>query len=289
MSSAAAIWRRIPVLVRAIFTGLLVSFFGAFGWSGLLFGSRKLTTSVPWAAAPVFLVVGGLFLWGFWRYLAGAGWPSSTAEARRHNLRGRGLPGRVWAWALSAGVMAVISYVALVLVWGRLIRMQPWAMPDLSRYSFLTVLCILLAGAIEAGVVEEAAFRGYMQAPIERRYGPRIAILIVSVVFGVVHLANGYHELTWLLPYAIFGSILGTLAYLTNSILPGMVVHASGDAVRFLLVWRLGPNPQQPLIWQSGLDISFCVRLAVALAFGLAAISAYRKLSTIVRLESKSS
>jgi membrane protease YdiL (CAAX protease family) len=162
-------------------------------------------------------------------------------------------------------------------------------MPDLSRYSFLTVLCILLAAAVEAGVVEEAAFRGYMQAPIERRYGPRVAIVIVSVVFGFVHLANGYHELTWLLPYAIFGSILGTLAYLTNSILPGVVLHAAGDAVRFLLVWRLGPNPQESLIWQSGLDISFCVGLAVAVAFGLAAIWAYRKLAAIVGLESGSS
>jgi len=289
MSSASAIWRRIPVLVRAILTGLLVLFFGAFGWSGLLFGSRKLTTSIPWAAAPVFLVVGGLFLWGFWQYLAGAGWPRSTAEGRRQNLRGRRLPGRVWAWALSAGVLAVISYVALVLVWGRLIRLQPWTVPDLSRYSFLTVLCLLLAAAVEAGVVEEAAFRGYMQAPIERRYGPRVAIAIVSVVFGFIHLANGYHELTWLLPYAIFGAILGTLAYLTNSILPGVVLHAAGDAVRFLLVWRLGPNPQEPLIWQSGLDISFCVRLAVAVTFGLAAIWAYRKLATIVGHESKSS
>jgi membrane protease YdiL (CAAX protease family) len=289
MSSASGIWPRIPVVVRAILTGLLVLFLGAFGWSGLLFGSRKLTTSIPWAATPVFLVVGGLFLWGFWRYLAGAGWPRSTAEARRQNLRGRGLPGRVWAWALSAGVLAVVSYIALVLVWGRLIRMQPWTIPDLSRYSFFTVLCILLAAAIEAGVVEEAAFRGYMQAPIERRYGPRVAIVIVSVVFGFVHLANGSHELTWLLPYAIFGCILGNLAYLTNSILPGVVLHAAGDAVRFLLVWRLGPNPQGPLIWQSGVDISFCVRLAVGVAFGLAAIWAYRKLATIVGVESKSS
>jgi membrane protease YdiL (CAAX protease family) len=90
-------------------------------------------------------------------------------------------------------------------------------------------------------------------------------------------------------PYAIFGSILGTLAYLTNSILPGVVLHAAGDAVRFLLVWRLGPNPQESLIWQSGLDISFCVGLAVAVAFGLAAIWAYRKLAAIVGLESGSS
>jgi len=289
MNSRPTIWQRIPVLIRAILTGLLVLFFGALGWSALLFVSRKLTTSIPWAAAPLFLVVGGAFLWVFWRYLAGAGWPRSTTESRRRNLRARGLSGRVWAWALGAGVLALVGYVALVVVWGHIIRLQPRTVPDLSRYSFLSVLCFLLAAAVEAGVVEEAAFRGYMQAPIERRYGPRFAIVIVSAVFGSVHLANGYHELTWLLPYAIFGSALGTLAYLTNSILPGLVLHAAIDAGSFLFVWRFGPNPPEPLIWQSGPDTSFWVSLAVAVVFGLAAVWTYRKLSVVCRLESESS
>jgi hypothetical protein len=113
--------------------------------------------------------------------------------------------------------------------------------------------------------------------------------VIVSLIFGFVHLANGYHELTWLLPYAIFGSILGTVAYLTKSILPGLVLHAAGDAVRFLYVWRFGPNPPEPLIWQSGPDTSFWMRLAVAVIFGFAAVCAYRKLAVVARLESKSS
>jgi membrane protease YdiL (CAAX protease family) len=289
MSSESSVWQRIPVVVRAILTGLIVLFFGASGFFGLLFGSRKLTTSIPWAAEPAFLVMGGLFLWGYWRYLCGAGWPRSTAETRRQNLRARRLSGQVWAWALTAGVLALIGYVALVMVWGRLIRLQPWTVSGLSRYSFLTVLGILLATAVEAGLVEEAAFRGYMQAPLEKRYGPVVAIVIVSLIFGFVHLANGYHELTWLLPYAIFGSIVGTLAYLTKSILPGLVLHAAGDAVRFLYVWRFGPNPPEPLIWQSGPDRSFWTRLAVAVVFALAAVWAYRKLAAAARLESEPS
>jgi len=292
MNPLSAIWQRIPVLVRAVLVGLLVLFFGAGGFFGLLFVVRKLTTSIPSAGGPVFLVVGGLFLWGYWRYLGGAGWPRRTAEARRKNLRAARLPGRVWAWALSGGALAVVGYVALVHVWGRLIRVPPWTSPGLSGYSFLTVLCILLAAAVEAGVVEEAAFRGYMQAPLEKRYGPRVAIAVVSVLFGFVHLANGYHELTWLLPYAIFGAILGTLAYLTNSILPGLVLHATGDAVRFFLTWKLGvlgSNPNQPLIWQSGPDRSFWMNCAVAVIFGFAAVWAYRKLAVVARLESKSS
>jgi len=110
-----------------------------------------------------------------------------------------------------------------------------------------------------------------------------VAILLVSVVFAAAHLANGYRELTWDLPYVLFGAILGMLAYLTNSILPGVVLHATADAARFLVVWMLGPNPHQSLVWESGLDASFLATLAIAAACGLVAFWGYRKLALAAR------
>jgi membrane protease YdiL (CAAX protease family) len=196
------------------------------------------------------------------------------------------LPARVWAWALSAGVLAEIGNVALTFVWARLIHLQPFALPDLTPYSNLTVLCLFLGIAVEAGVVEEAAFRGYMQVPLEKRYGPQAAIIVVSVVFGVVHIANGYRELTWLLADAVLGAILGTMAYLTNSILPGVVLHAANDAVRFLVVWRLGSNPPKTLIWESGPDASFWMSVAVVAIFGSGSVWTFRKLALAVRPQS---
>ena len=288
MSFASGTWQRVPVAVRAILTGLLVVVFGALGWSVLFVATNRLTPSIPWASGPAFVVVGGLYLWLYWRYLGGAGWPHSTAEARRKNRRGNRLSGAVWAWSLGAGALAILSYVAFLLVWERVIRLQAWTMFSNLHFSFVTALCFLLATAAEAGVVEEAAFRGYMQAPLEKRYGPVVAIVIASVVFGAIHLLNGNFELTWLFPYAIFGAILGTLAYLTDSILPGLVLHAVGDAVRFLFVWRLGPNPRRPLVWESGTDAAFWLRLAAVVVFGIAAAWAYRKLATVTRVESVS-
>jgi len=243
----------------------------------------KLTGSVPWAAATL-----ALFLWIYWRYLDGAGWPRNTAESRHRNFRARALSGRVWAWALIAGTSALLSAVVLQGVFGRLVRVPHLPLQDLSRYPFFTVLCILLAAAAEAGIVEEAAFRGYMQAPIERRYGPKIAIAVVGVLFGCVHLANGSHELLWLPVYSLVGIILGGLAYLTNSILPGMVLHAALDACRFLAVWRLGAAPPERLIWQSGPDGSFWMSVGAVVLLGTVAIWAYRKLAAIAHLPSES-
>jgi membrane protease YdiL (CAAX protease family) len=50
--------------------------------------------------------------------------------------------------------------------------------------------------ALVAGFCEEAAFRGYMQGPIERRYGPVVAILATGIAFGFAHLSHPQVTLT---------------------------------------------------------------------------------------------
>jgi hypothetical protein len=63
-------------------------------------------------------------------------------------------------------------------------------------------------GAPVAGIIEESAFRGYMQGPIERRYGLLVAILITGTMFAIVHL--DFTPILW--PYyvavaAIYGTV----------------------------------------------------------------------------------
>jgi membrane protease YdiL (CAAX protease family) len=56
---------------------------------------------------------------------------------------------------------------------------------------------VVWAWALLAGIIEESAFRGYMQGPIERRYGLVVAILITGTMFAIAHL-----DFTWQLwPY----------------------------------------------------------------------------------------
>jgi membrane protease YdiL (CAAX protease family) len=286
MRLGSACWHWIPAIVRAILTGLAVLLCGALCWSAITFVSLHLAASVSWVVGPLALLFGSLFLWGYWRYLGGAWWPRSTSLARHERLRANRMSGQAWVWALTTGTLATVSFIALLTVWGRVIRLQPWTVTSISHYSFLTALCILAGAAAEAGVVEEAAFRGYMQVQMEKDFGPRVAIIVVALVFGLVHLANGNHELTWLLPYSVFGVILGVLAYHTNSIVPGVLLHAAVDAVRFWLAWRGTPNFPHRLIWESGVDLDFWASLAVAGIFGWAAILALRRLAAL-RLRSQ--
>jgi len=221
-------------------------------------------SNVPWAVP-----ITAVYLWFFWRYLKGAGPPAETAEERRTNLRANRISGRLWWWALLSGVLGLVALVLALRVANRMVVLPQQGVPDLSHVSKITVLSLLLMGAPVAGVIEESAFRGYMQGPIERRYGLFVAILITGTMFAAAHL--DFTPMLW--PYYVaVAAIYGSVAYATNSILPAIVLHTAGNIFSNVDLWLHGQAEWQAssggthLIWGTGTDTSFW-RAVTALVF----------------------
>lgn len=247
MRRIQAIWRRVPTIIRAVVEGMLVQLAGVLSFSVLFQINLSLVPEVPWAA-PLGLVL----LWFMWRYLSGAGWPAATSGSRRRRLRARKLDRRLLPATVCSGLL-LGGWIGCQVVFGyRLV-----SMPEAAGGAFLaltgapiaTAASLLLTGAIMTGFVEEAAFRGYMQVPIEDRHGGAIGIAVVAVVFAAVHFPP-----LLLLPLFVVGAAgWGVMARLTGSTVPGMVVHAAVDAGFFLWVLK-DPEGFQALLRYSALD-----------------------------------
>lgn len=132
--------------------------------------------------------------------------------------------------------------------------------------------------AIVAGLGEEAGFRGYMQGPLERRYGAAVAITVTSTVFGPAHLSHGAF-----VPAILFdigwGALYGLLTYRSGSIVPAVVLHSGADALEFTAAWRFPPAAPAPLVWASGPDRSLWVGCLLAVTLGSASIWSFRRLA----------
>ena len=124
--------------------------------------------------------------------------------------------------------LIVLALMLLTLVWIIVGRVD--TPPDLSAYPTTSYrFSILIMGAVVSGVVEEAAFRGYMQTNLER-HSPPSAILVTSVVFTLFHGVHGLGRLLLLGPGFFVASILyGLLARQTGTIVRGIVIHTLGD------------------------------------------------------------
>ncbi len=279
-----AIWRRLPVAVRAVLTGIVVATAGTVPWALLVSINSRFWGAVPWAVPPT-----ALYLWLFWRYVRGSGWPRSTSEVRRRNCRANSLSEEVWGMALLSGVLGIAAVVFLQQVMSRIVTLPQQQDLDVSKYPVVTVALWVLMSAAVAGVVEESAFRGYMQGPIERRHGPVIAILATGIVFGLGHFTHPEVTLVLMPYYVAVAAVYGALAYLTNSILPSMLLHAGGNVlsaidffVRGRSEWQTSSTPA-PLIWETGADGPFWLSLAATLIAGTAAVWAYAALASAVR------
>ena len=268
--------RRIPVAVRAIIIGLVVTLAATLPCGFLVQSNLKIAARIPWAA-PAVLAYLVLYL----KYLRGWGWPRSTAIARRDSMRAAGLPWPAWRWSLFSGGCALAASIALLMVVRRLVAWPAAAEEFPARLSGLFIVITLPTSAVVAGVSEEAGFRGFMQRMMERRYGPAFAISVSSIVFGLAHVTHGLRPLPLLFD-GLWGALYGILAYLSGSIIPGIILHSSLDFVEFLAVWK-GALASRPLIWRSGIDKQFLLVGAVALIFAAVAVWAFRRLAALSR------
>jgi membrane protease YdiL (CAAX protease family) len=105
-------------------------------------------------------------------------------------------------------------------------------------------IIIIIATVVIAGVFEEILFRGFVQNAFEQHHKVLTAILITAAIFAVNHAVPW-----WFAQIFLLGACLGWMAWRSNSIIPGAIVHGINNFFAVLLVnFKIEP---QWLFWQS--------------------------------------
>jgi membrane protease YdiL (CAAX protease family) len=278
MSPVLTLWNRLPTIVQAILAGVLVAAVGETPWVLLVGANIKLSPSLPWAVAAM-----GLWLYFYGKYFSGAGWPQSTRATRSECFRSLAMPRQTCLWSLLSGVLAVTSLVALEFIVLRLVPVAAGTPTQASGIPLYSLLPLAVMSAFASGIPEEVGFRGYMQVPLERRYGSALAILLVALVFTLAHLNHGL-SIRLFFDFA-FGIVFGVMAMLANSLLPGMALHCAADVILFVAGRRISAALiSKPLSWTSGADLWFWLSSATFVVSGICAWLAFRQLAKIARM-----
>jgi membrane protease YdiL (CAAX protease family) len=269
-------------LVLAAAATLVLTGLASGVWGALLTINLRTTPAVPWA-----VVVMAAVLWLGWRYANGWGWPQRTSAVRRTLLRARPIGASAFVLALLAGALSLVALTGLWIVFSQTGVMSGNKLPDFSQYPWLSVMATIAMAAVVGAVTEEAGFRGYFQSLLERRYPAWLSIIATALVLAPAHAATQGIALPTFVFYLLVDAMLGTTAYLCNSILPGIVVHAAGLAVFFAFIW---PADAHRLIGNAALDDAwFWVHAAQVGVFSALAIVAYRRLAAIGAENSRNS
>ena len=257
---ASAIARTLAV---AIGSGVAIIIVSEAVWIGLIGAYSRHPVSFPWfvPAMAAFLMVGVAWLkWGTW--------PRYGRDARRSGVRLNPVAPRIFLLSLAAGWTSFFSgafaYVAYRILSG-LGGEVPMTIPPGPRSAILLGLAM---AAVVAGVVEEISVRGFMQGRLEKAFGVVPAIVISGFVWALFHTNHSYFDASpldiaiWFAIFFAVSAILGTIASLTDSVLPGMVIHAGFDGLYFVSAGILQPRIA---------PLSFLETLASPLTFAMIA------------------
>lgn len=165
-------------------------------------------------------------------------------------------------FAIPSGALAASAAVAALLG----VSLQPMAIswPELLDRFLIAFLFVALG--------EEPAWRGFLQARLQRRMSVLAATLCVSVVWSIWHAPLMGGELAWAAAPAFIVSVVAAaivLAWLFNasggSVLLPMLTHATVNTLGPGLVFRWAPEEQLTLFW--------CIYAGVWAAIAIALIA----------------
>jgi membrane protease YdiL (CAAX protease family) len=135
----------------------------------------------------------------------------------------------------AVGMAVALVLIALLTLQNKAIRARPEVMPRLRKKlaygePLLPHTCAerwrFHAVSITAGVCEETLFRGFLLWYFAVWVGVWPAAVLSSIVFGIGHTYLGVRQIP---NTAIIGLMMATLAILSGSLWPAMLLHAAID------------------------------------------------------------
>ena len=171
--------------------------------------------------------VGGLLSAGF----------ALARAARGRQLDRLGLrPGPPWGWplALALGpplVLLSAAWVHLLQALGRDVSAQQLMDQVLLAPGAPAARAAIVDGVLLAPPIEELLFRGLLLVPLAERLGRGRAILLSSLLFGLMHVADPDS----VVPLVLIGIALGWLRLRTGSLGPPVLLHALNNTLAFAL------------------------------------------------------
>jgi len=142
----------------------------------------------------------------------------------KKHLRLHMVPPTLLAYSILVGVGVAVLGDELSRLMNLIVPLPEEMVANMTRMlqinSFVDLITMGLTVAVVAPLIEEMLFRGFFQRFFEASRGVTTGVLTTSALFAFYHF-NMY----WVIPILIMSTIIGAMAWRTESIYPSVVVH----------------------------------------------------------------
>lgn len=224
----------IVILMLIFVAGVSIGIQYALGYLGLwIFGREKMTSTLGTTVFSAVCYVVICFIVIFVPAKLYKKW-----KTNRDQLGLNGLP----TWTdIGLAPIAYVAMFVLASIVTAIFSCFPWFNANEAQnvgYDTYLVggdrIIAFISLVVIAPIAEEIVFRGWLYGKLRRRYAMPIAILIVSILFGIVHLQ-------WNVGVNVFATsiVLCGLREITGTVYSGILLHMLKNGVAFFLIYVL--------------------------------------------------
>jgi uncharacterized protein len=150
-----------------------------------------------------------------------------------HWLRVGRLDGAVLAWTTAI----ILGSSAALVLWFVLARPDVGdLMEKIPHVGPVQLILIGITFSLANALMEEAIFRGVFQEALTAEWGPRLAVAIQGVLFGVIHIQGFPRGLEGMVMASVYGVALGWLRLRSGGMAAACIAHVCADATIFVLL-----------------------------------------------------
>lgn len=221
-------WREVGIVVGMVFLGAIASTLLLRVGSAVTGQERAEGLASPLLYGAT-IIIYGLLLVGIYLFAARrSGWAAVGVTAPPVQSLVLTVP---LLLVLTLSGIILINLTITVLQGGSFENPQIEALTGGQPLSSLQVGLLFLLLAVLVPIAEELFFRGMIYPLLRWRWGRTVAIVLSAAIFAVAHV------IPLLMPALFFvGLVLGQLREWSKSIIPGILIHATQNAIALLAI-----------------------------------------------------
>jgi membrane protease YdiL (CAAX protease family) len=194
------------------------------------FSAALLTSLATFVAPQIDLILGELFF-----VLPAVLYIQRHKLSFSHTFRLHGIDKKMVGVCSLLGISITVLIDELDRIVGTFIEVPPELEELLSKAmtveSFAHGVIVFVAVVLFAAVFEEMVFRGLLQQALERRLPLQNALFATALIFAFLHVLQ-----PWIIQVLILGLVLGYLAWRSDSVIPGILLHAINNAFALIFM-----------------------------------------------------
>ena len=150
-------------------------------------------------------------------------WAIVSGFGKRNGIKALGLEWGNFKWYYA--IVIAVAMLGLAALLQHFLPHQETEMEKFLRMGFPVRLSLALAATLGAPIAEEIVYRGVFYSALDKSIGKTAAIIIITILFWGVHVAQYYQSISVLVAVLILSFVLTYLRAWTGKLLPCIAVH----------------------------------------------------------------